>query len=129
MDYEKRYKEALERAETLIEKLESTHIKGFIYHIFPELQESEDERIKRNIIAALKGEGYYDCDLTNECIVWLEKQGEQNLIEIHPIFRAGDIIRNKRIYDEVLIEQLDMNNKVYYHKSFDGAATNHSASR
>jgi len=42
-----------------------------------ELKESGDEKIRRNIIAALKGEGYYDCDLTNECIAWLEKQGEQ----------------------------------------------------
>ena len=42
--------------------------------VFPELAESEDERIRRNIIAALKGEGYYDCDLTNECIAWVEKQ-------------------------------------------------------
>lgn len=30
MDYEKKYEEALSRAEILIEKLESTHIKGFI---------------------------------------------------------------------------------------------------
>lgn len=42
MDYEKRYKDALERAEMLIEKLEVNHIKGFIYHIFPELKEKGD---------------------------------------------------------------------------------------
>ena len=46
--------------------------------LIPELKESEDERIKRNIIAALKGVGYYVWDLTNECFAWLEKLVNSN---------------------------------------------------
>lgn len=81
MNYEKKYKEALERASNLRKdavEMENTMTTKTCEVIFPELKESEDERIRRNIIAALKGEGYYDCDLTNECIAWLKKQGEQN---------------------------------------------------
>lgn len=87
MDYEKRYKEALERAETLIEKLESTHIKGFIYHIFPELQESEDERIRKTLIELVRcneRSGYFSLNNieTSLIIAWLEKQGEQTHVEL-----------------------------------------------
>ena len=80
-NYEKKYKEALEKLQEALAPKDGCEISGLtrgcIEEIFPELKESEDEKIKRNIIAALKGEGYYDCDLTNECIAWLEKQGEK----------------------------------------------------
>lgn len=75
----KRYDEALERMKSWVrgEHPECfTEAPKAAEFIFPELKESEDERIRRNIIAALKGEGYYDCDLTNECIAWVKKQGE-----------------------------------------------------
>lgn len=78
MDYEKKYKEALANARQEYTTTENVERKQWLEELFPELAESEDEKIRRNIIAALKGEGYYDCDLTNECIAWVEKQGEQN---------------------------------------------------
>ena len=81
MDDENKYNDALEKLQEALAPKDGCEISGLtracIEEIFPELKESEDERIKRNIIAALKGEGYYDCDLTNECIAWLEKQGEK----------------------------------------------------
>ena len=78
----KDYKKILEGVVNIIRTTEKTdigfaHICSYLSDNCDELFESEDERIKRNIIAALKGEGYYDCDLTNECIAWLEKQGGQ----------------------------------------------------
>lgn len=77
-DYEKKYKDALAKARE-IHRNEAE--KRFdMEWLFPELTESEDERIRRNIIAALKGEGYYDCDLTNESIAWLEKQGKVDTV-------------------------------------------------
>ena len=76
MDYEKKYKEALERAK---EELGSNSFeRGSIEYIFPELQESEENRIKREIVnyihegAAIKGE-----KIPTEWIDWLEKQSEQ----------------------------------------------------
>ena len=50
MDYEKKYKEALERARELNEK-----VTGASYdYIFPELKESEDERMRNAAINACK---------------------------------------------------------------------------
>ena len=95
-NYEERYKEALERAKVLIDKLESTHIKGFIYHIFPELKESEDERIKREIIAYINELA----DLKNEKIptnwlAWLERQGEHKPTDkVEPLFHGCEWITN-----------------------------------
>lgn len=76
MTREDKYKQALERAKVLIDKLESTHIKGFIYHIFPELQENEDERIRKELIELISC--MHDADPRKKgWIAWLEKQGEQ----------------------------------------------------
>lgn len=70
MDYEKLYKEALERAR-----------KGqSIESIFPELKENEDEEIIKGIIRYLEqsqfGEEPYliDDDVVRNYIAWLEKQ-------------------------------------------------------
>lgn len=70
MDYEKEYKEALERARDVYtyycddrEQLRK------IEHIFPVLKESEDERIKREIIEYIKTGTY-----RNDWVAWLEKQ-------------------------------------------------------
>lgn len=75
MNYKEKYNAALERARILTEKLEDTHIKGFIYHIFPELKESKDERIRKELIEFIKRRArrgcYYDYD---KWIAWLEKQ-------------------------------------------------------
>ena len=82
MDYKQKYEQALERAkECRIDGL-ALHqpVKAVIEHIFPELEESEDERIRKNLIKALK-----ECCFTHfndeftvqEALDWLEKQGEQ----------------------------------------------------
>jgi len=77
MDYEKKYKALVGKIEKAYLNAQTDSTKAVLEEIRPELKESEDEKIRRNIIAALKGEGYYDCDLTNECIAWLEKQGNE----------------------------------------------------
>jgi len=75
MDYEKKYKEALERAKEILEyskKQDSKEVR-MVLSFFPELkEESEDERIRKEIISALKFanvKGVYD-----KHIAWLEKQ-------------------------------------------------------
>lgn len=79
MNYEEKYNAALERAETLIEKLESVHIKGFIYHIFPELIEDKSEKIRKELIEHIKANKEADYVLfkkfsPDDVIAWLEKQ-------------------------------------------------------
>ena len=49
-------------------------------HVFPELMESEDERIRKEIIAHIKwceDSGYCAKEEMTRWITWLEKQGEQ----------------------------------------------------
>jgi len=72
MDYEKEYKEALERARDVYtyycddrEQLRK------IEFIFPVLKESKWERIKREIIEYIKTGTY-----RNDWVAWLEKQGQ-----------------------------------------------------
>ena len=67
-----RYDEGLERAKKLQKTCDSTAVIGWCEYIFPELKESKDERIKREIIEYIKTGTYH-----KDWLAWLEKQGEQ----------------------------------------------------
>ena len=86
MDYEKKYKEALERAK---EKYTKCYSPALLDYIFPELK-SEDVEIRRSIIRNLKRyikciKDGYDASSAKDFVVkeiekqiaWLEKQGKQ----------------------------------------------------
>lgn len=84
MNYEKKYKEALERAREL-----SKTVTGANYeYIFPELKESEDERMLREIKRYIKEQGDKPTGLPNgtasvsDMIAWLEKQESYYTFEI-----------------------------------------------
>lgn len=49
MDYEKAYKEAIKRAKAMIEVAEKEEVYKSAITIFPELQESKDEKIRKVI--------------------------------------------------------------------------------
>lgn len=110
MGNEQKYNEALERAEEII-RYYKEHNRGDetsiedLEQIFPELKASENERVRKEIISALKfanHEGVYDKHIT-----WLEKQGESN----KPLYiRFGDIPSDEKskIYrneEEIGIEE------------------------
>ena len=80
MDYEKLYKESLEKAREYhkVDKDNTLKIyaKGTMEYLFPELKESEDERIRKGIIRCVKG-NMPDNDLRKKYLAWIEKQGEQ----------------------------------------------------
>lgn len=81
MDYEKAYKEALERAKNLYDNSHPISAGNIIINsIFPELKESKDEKIRKVLINMFKG---YDIQKVGEftdkeIIAWLEKQGDVN---------------------------------------------------
>lgn len=85
MDYEQRYKEALERAKKMLASKRRVIVeKQALETIFPELAESEDERIRKWCISHFKAairvtkdNAEYQEYLNNKVIPWLEKQGEQ----------------------------------------------------
>ena len=59
--------------------------------IFPELKESEDERIRKAIIAYISHDQH--CGVSNaDMIAWLEKQGIQTTDKVEPKFEVGDWI-------------------------------------
>ena len=86
MDYEKKYKKLKGLVNDLYPHM-SDYCKEKIHEHFPELQESEDEKIRKSLIrhldilrgwtpgdiSPIKVKEYYDA-----WIAWLEKQGEQN---------------------------------------------------
>ncbi len=83
----KAYDEALERARKELQACGSTDCDAArqIFRFFPELAESEDERIKKELIFYL-GDMPEDTELRNgvtnrDVLVWLEKQGEQKPID------------------------------------------------
>ena len=76
MDYEKKYKEALERAKKLTSDM--TTLQKIREFIFPELAESEGERIRRKMIEHLKSKTKETwCNMpVKDIIAYLEKQKE-----------------------------------------------------
>lgn len=89
MDYEKRYKEALEKIREGLQPLSdgakiSGVTKAFLEEVFPELKETEDERIKKELTKFLKNASGGFLDTTIQCktfgkwAAWLEKQGEHD---------------------------------------------------
>lgn len=96
MDYEKKYKEALEWMQSLYDGLHGA-TKEDAEHYFPELKESEDERIKREIIDFLRLPHHQFAGKRDheKWIAWLEKQGEQKPDDnVAPKFKVGDWIVN-----------------------------------
>ena len=101
MDYEKKYKEALERAKQFSEKPYLEDSKGIVEYIFPELAESEDERIRKSLIDMLKNDE--KCYLKE--IAWLERQGEH--AKFRDSIQVGDkVTRNE---DGMLVNLSQLN--------------------
>lgn len=76
MDYEKKYKEALERAK----ELSKTTTGANYEYIFPELAESKGEKIRKILygwVSAESDETFKEGFSKGEILAWLEKQGEQ----------------------------------------------------
>lgn len=81
MNYEKAYKDALERAKGIYKDTWNS----YILNIFPELAESEDERIRKKLINRINGLWENDAAMwpstleeKNKYIAWLEKQTNQS---------------------------------------------------
>ena len=110
MDYKKKYNEIIVKLQDLLNNAKKRgHIvvrTEDIENIFPELNESEDERIKREIIAYINELA----DLKNEKIptkwlAWLEEQGKKDKL----IRRLGEY--KVKYTQKVLQEDLNKNTK------------------
>ena len=85
MNYKRRYKLALERAKKLYEQGTITESLGFV---FPELRESEDERVRKwleELIEAMPDNSIEFKELKRiDVLLWLERQGEKTTDKIEP---------------------------------------------
>ena len=93
----KRYDKALEAVKSLQEVNPSDEgIQNWVNENFPELEESEDERILKNLKAVVKE---YDMWAErglgmNDILAWLEKKAEQKPTDkVEPKFNVGDVMR------------------------------------
>ena len=80
-DYKAKYNNALERVRDFIEKQNPSALdRNIMQEIFPEIKESEDDRISREItefILTHRIDEPNDIEDTNHWLAWLEKQGEK----------------------------------------------------
>lgn len=89
MDYEQKYKEALDRAKKWRNAPNSdkipTYANRVIEEIFPELKESEDEKIRKAIILFFELQDdntTYSLVPKKDILAWLEKQGGKKSVSI-----------------------------------------------
>lgn len=111
-NYEERYKEALERAkECLQDGTITTIARDYILEIFPEFQESKDERIRKEIIdfLGLPHPQFVGKRDHEKWIAWLEKQSEKKGYTFKSIPRLLNMIipsEKAKFYCQKLIDTL-----------------------
>lgn len=109
----KAYDEALKKAKQFHDKDLFAECNGnLVEYIFPELAESEDERIRKTLIEMFSNVGKKEWkDIpTEKIIAWLEKQGCKNPDgNVEPKFKVGDWINGYYTNYKVL----SVNNKGY----------------
>ena len=120
----KAYDEALERARKWCEELPMNN--GMLKDIFPKLAESEDEKIRKHLIARLKPlaetDGIFDYRITKDKVLaYLEKQKESKSTipsrnEILGIWSLGNIWKDYPEEREGLT-QLQFIQKHWYDKN------------
>ena len=100
----KAYDEAIERAKKL-------YSNGITEEIFPELKESDDERIMENCIHFLELQKQHHAATfeIEECIAWIKNQGKKYTDKNKPRFNVGDWVVNK-FGDSWHIDSLDNKN-------------------
>ena len=90
MDYEKKYNEALERARYVLHTVETAGCamhKDLLTEIFPELAESEDERIRKEIIKFIQ-DFCNPCD--PDCDKWIAYLEKQKYDRMKPVYDARE---------------------------------------
>ena len=102
-DYKKKYEEALERAKVINS---GTNNYNIVTEIFPELKESEDERIRKEIICYLDREitlSNFGGDIATfkKWIAWLEKQDpKKHEEELEKAYKCADEVQYRKGYED-----------------------------
>lgn len=129
IDYEKLYKDSIERAKELKGKWINEDGEEVAFMIFPELKDSD--KIKAEIIDFIKT---YGCTLVkarmDQWIDWIEKQGEKSISEIDdaPLEDSVNSVVTDSHFKRAEAEKTDFVSGQYVQcrKSFDGFKENES---
>ena len=111
-NYEKKYKEALSWAHSAIKAGADGMLKEDLERIFPELRESEDERIRKAIYNAIKYlETEHSWDFLDDVDIldayaWLEKQSNISHFTYDDILALQCAMKTTEKADNELYEQL-----------------------
>ena len=107
MNYEEKYKHALDLAKQVYDATISEQQKENISIIFPELAESEDEKIRKTLIEYFSigaNNNEITCNIEDKKILsWLEKQGQKPAEKAETKFHIGDWV----IWDNKVICYID----------------------
>lgn len=114
MNYEEKYKQALERAKNMLSYKEVRH--EDMEYLFPELAESEDKKIRKAILELVKQSSeILGKQNQNNMITWLEKQCEP-ADNVEPKFRHGNWV----ILDGTVAQILDKQKYGFVGLDIDG---------
>ena len=96
MNYEQKYKEALEKARKKIENSRNVEMISFIEDAFSELKESKDEKIRKELIKWMNDfpDEIWRFIYKKDIIAWLEKHDKNTLIE--EIKRSKEILLEEK---------------------------------
>lgn len=133
-DYKKLYEDVLERAKNGLKDKNyylSQTAKEVTEYLFPQLKETEDEKVRKNLTRFLINfnNGCYSRPSENEIdswIKWIDKKCEQksnDKAEPKPKFKAGDWVRANRSGN--IFKILSVNDKLYRVLCYDGVETNY----
>lgn len=86
-NYEQKYKKALDNARLMYDA-GNNDVKHIVGQLFPELAESEDEKVRKEIIRFIRME-VEDEIVGNKWLAWLGKQGEKKA-SYTTIAKTGD---------------------------------------
>jgi hypothetical protein len=113
----KAYEEALKKIQPLYEqaKKDDNPIWSTYEHLFPELRESEDERIIEEIKFAVMQMPSERQDTKNRCLAWLEKQKEHHIpwYDYQKSKDAGYTIVPNKEYEQLIKQKEQKPIKVY----------------
>ena len=100
MDYEKKYKEALELARVAAFNGHQSLMEG----IFPELKESEDEKVREYLIRYIDNT-MKSSELKSKLLSWLEKQNsKKHEEELEKAYKTADKVQYRRGYEAAMKE-------------------------
>lgn len=124
MDYKEKYEHLLKFIKNLYPHM-SDYCKEKTEGFIPELKESEDVRIRKEIIKVFTGEsGFITKEEAKKYVAWLEKQGEQKSADkVEPKFKVGNWVR--AISSGNIFKILSVNDGLYRVLCYDGVEANY----